>query len=49
VRGCEAANYLHEVSACEGQELGGAKAPLAPPLVPPPLVNRLARQLHASS
>jgi len=22
-RGCEAADYPHEVSACEGQELGG--------------------------
>ena len=23
VRGCKAADYLHDVSACEGQELGG--------------------------
>jgi len=23
VRGCEAADYLGEVSTCEGQELGG--------------------------
>ena len=39
VRGCEAADYLRETSACKGQKLGGAKAPLAPlaPPVPPPL------------
>ena len=30
-RDCKAADYPREVSACEGQELGGAKAPLAPP------------------
>ena len=27
----EAADYPREVSACEGQELGGLKPPLAPP------------------
>ena len=27
VRGCEAAEYPHEVSAHEGQELGGLKPP----------------------
>ena len=40
MRGCEAAGYLHEASAREGQELGGggggAKKPLATP-VPLPL------------
>ena len=40
VRGCEAANYLHKVSVCEEQKLGGAKAPLAPPSpVSPPLCS----------
>ena len=36
-KGCEAANYPHEASACKGQEFGGAKAPLAssPPVLPP--------------
>ena len=36
VRGCEAADYSHEASTCEDQELGarGAKAPLAPPVPP---------------
>ena len=32
-RCCEAADYLREVSACEGQELRG----LTPPPVPAPL------------
>ena len=27
MRGCEAADYPHEASACEGQELGGLKPP----------------------
>ena len=27
IRGCEAAYYLHEASACEGRELGGLKPP----------------------
>ena len=38
MRGCkplEAANYLRKASVCEGQKLGGAKAPLAPPPSPP--------------
>ena len=26
-RGCEAADYPRKASACEGQELGGSKAP----------------------
>ena len=40
-KGCEAADYLCEASACEGQELGGgggggggAKAPLTPLVLP---------------
>ena len=32
VRGCKAADYLHDVSACEGQELGGLKPPVPLPL-----------------
>ena len=34
MRGCkalEAADYPREASMCEGQKIGGAKAPLAPP------------------
>ena len=27
VRACEAADYLREASACEGQKLGGLKPP----------------------
>ena len=27
VRGCKVADYLHEASACEGQELWGLKPP----------------------
>ena len=29
-RGCKAVDYLREVSACEGQELGGLKTPSSP-------------------
>ena len=51
VRGCEAADYLHEASACEGQKWG-AKSPLAPPppQVPPPLyrVKYVCVKLHPS-
>ena len=39
VRGCKVADYLHEASACEGQELGGLKPPQPippPPPAPPP-------------
>ena len=39
VRDCKAADYPHEVSACGGQELGRAKAPLAP-LAPLPQLHR---------
>ena len=39
MRGCEAANYLHEPSACKDQELeaGGGGGGRLKPLVPPPL------------
>ena len=40
MRGCEAADYPSEASACEGQKLGGAKVPLAPPS---PLPSRFRR------
>ena len=47
-RGCKAADYPHEASVREGQELGGggAKALLAPLVPPPLLMDPLSKIFH---